>query len=188
MKKNNDDTDKIKNSELSILEKPKDWLKNFNSKWIGHLEKTGKIDWDKYSKIRNKFTPSGAPINLSESKIMLVSSSGAYLPASQEMFDQDNVLGDYSNRIIPSNTSFDEIEFSHTHYDHKFVDQDPQVLLPLRHMEDFVSEGIIGEIAPVTVSFSGYQPNVIRVAKELVSNVLAIAKEHKIDGVLLVPA
>jgi hypothetical protein len=182
------ETENKDNTEMDVVEKPMKWLKNFNLKWLAHFEKTGEIDWKKYQRPRNRFSPSGLPITLSESKLMLISSSGAYMPESQSPFEQDNMLGDYSHRIIPSDTKFDDIKFAHTHYDHQFINENPQVLLPLRHMEDLIEEGFIGELAPITLSFSGYQPNVIRVIKELIPSILEVVKDLSIDGVILVPS
>ena len=118
---------------------------------------------------------------------MLISSAGGYLSGSQESFDEHNTLGDYSIRVIPSGTPLSEIKFAHTHYDHKYVNEDPQVVLPLKHLQDMEDEGIIGEVAPVFISFNGYQPNVIRVVKELVPAVNRIAKEYAVQAALLVP-
>jgi hypothetical protein len=175
------------NSDLSIVENPLEWLKSFQQGWLAHFEKTGESDWKAYTRPHNNFTPSGPGVNLAESRLFLISSSGGYLPNDQEPFDETNILGDYSIRVIPSNTPLSAIKFAHTHYDHKYVDADPQVLLPLKHLEDMVDEGKIGEIAPVFISFSGYQPNVIRVVKEIVPAIIKVAKEHQVQAALLVP-
>lgn len=188
MKTKNNTTDSSINADKAILENPMEWRKMFNNKWLSHFKNTGEINWRKYRRARNRKSISGLSISLSESKIMLISSAGAYLPEIQPPFDQHALLGDFSFRAIPSDTKFEDLKFSHTHYDHQFIDKDPQVLLPLRHMEDFANEGLIGELSPITISFSGYQPNAIRVVKELIPAILDLAKKHEIDGVLLVPA
>jgi hypothetical protein len=175
------------NSELSIIENPLEWLKDFQRGWLATYEKTGKPDWKTYNRPRNHFAPSGPGVNLAKSRLMLISTAGGYLADEQRPFDEQNPLGDYSIRVIPSDTPLPEIKYAHTHYDHKYVDEDPQVLLPLKHLEDMVGEGFIGEVAPVFVSFSGYQPNVIRVVKEVVPAIIRVAKEHAIQAALLVP-
>ena len=175
------------NSDLSIVENPLEWLKSFQQGWLAHFEKTGEPDWKVYTRPRNQFAPSGPGVNLAESRLFLISSSGGYLPNEQEPFDANNILGDYSIRVLPSNTPLSAIKYAHTHYDHKYVDADPQVLLPLKHLDDMVDEGKIGEIAPVFVSFSGYHPNVIRVVKETVPAIIKVAKEHRVQAALLVP-
>ena len=155
---------------------------------LGHAQADKKFDvyTDKNSP-SNHFAPSGPGLDLSQSRLMLISSAGGYCYETQEPFDEDNILGDYSIRVIPSDTPLSAIKYAHTHYDHKYVDEDSQVVLPLKHLDDLVDEGVIGEIAPVFVSFNGYQPNVIRVVKELVPAVISVAKEHAIQAALLVP-
>ncbi len=175
------------NSELSILEKPLEWLTDFHEGFLAHLEKTGELDWNKYVSPRNLLTPSGEGIQLADSRIMLITSSGAYLPESQEPFDQDNLLGDYSIRMIPTDTPFADIKYAHTHYDHKYVDEDPQVLLPIKHLEKMDEDGKIGSLTSEIVSFSGYQPNVIRIVKETIPAILKVAKENEVQAALLVP-
>ena len=173
---------------MDILENPKEWLHNFQQGWLAHFEETGMVDWKRYVRPRNHLSPSGPGINLAESRLLLISSAGAYLHESQEPFDSPNQFGDYSMRLFPSDTSFKSLSFSHDHYDHQYVDKDPQVLLPLRHLEEMVSEGVVGELAPNVISFSGYHPNVIRVVKELIPAILKVAKEDQVNAALLVPA
>jgi D-proline reductase (dithiol) PrdB len=173
---------------MEIFENPKEWLRSFQEGWLSHFEKTGEFDWKKYIRPRNLFAPGGSGIDLSKSRLLLISSAGAYLKEEQKPFDASNPLGDYSIRLIPSDTPLDQLAFAHEHYDGKFVAEDPQVLLPLQHLRDMVSDGLIGELAPVVVSFSGYHPNVIRVVKELIPAILSVAKQHRVEGTLLVPA
>lgn len=176
------------NTDMEILEKPMEWLKEFQDGWLAHYEKTGETDWSKYARPRNLLAPSGPGIDLSQSRLMLISSAGGHLKDTQDRFDENNKLGDYSLRAFPSDTEFTELDFAHTHYKHDYVKQDPQVLLPLRHLEDMQAEGLIGELAPDVLSFSGYQPNVIRIVKELMPKIVKAAKEMQVQAALLVPA
>jgi len=68
------------------------------------------------------------------------------------------------------------------------VNEDPQVLLPLRHLEDLVREGVIGELAPSVISFCGFQPNVERTLDELIPAIVEAARAEAIDAALLAPA
>lgn len=77
---------------------------------------------------------------------------------------------------------------AHEHYDHAAVEEDPQVLLPLRHLQDMVAGGRIGELAPSIVSFVGYQPDVTRVVDETVPAVVETARAEEVDAVRLIPA
>lgn len=175
-------------TDMDILENPKDWLQKFQQGWLAHFEETGQIDWKKYVRPKNLFAPSGPGVVLAESRLLLISTAGGYLTDGQEPFDAPNSFGDYSVRVFPSDTPFESLSFAHDHYDHQYVDADAQVLLPLRHLEDMVAEGIIGELASNVISFSGYHPNVIRVVKELIPAIIKLAKEDQVNAALLVPA
>lgn len=96
--------------------------------------------------------------------------------------------GDYSIRLVPSSTQWDAVAIAHEHYDHAAVEEDPQVLLPLRHLQDMVAGGRIGELAPSIVSFVGYQPDVTRVVDETVPAVVETARAEEVDAVRLIPA
>lgn len=175
-------------TEMDILEKPMEWLQEFQQGWLAHYEDTGLVDWKKYVRPRNRLAPSGPAVKLAESRLLLISSAGAYLHGSQEPFDASNPFGDYTVRSFPSDSPFEAISFAHEHYDHQHKDLDPQVLLPLRHLEEMVSTSIVGEMAPNVISFSGYHPDVIRVVKELIPSILAVAKEDQVSAALLIPS
>ncbi len=119
---------------------------------------------------------------------MLISSAGVYLPERHQPFDAANPLGDHSIRLIPSSTPLDALAIAHDHYDHAAINQDPQVLMPLRHLEALVAEGVIGELAPSMVSFMGYQPDATRVIDETIAATLQAAQAEGVHAALLVPA
>jgi hypothetical protein len=118
---------------------------------------------------------------------MLISSAGAYLHEGQVPFDEEDRLGDYTLRTFPSSTEFKALAYAHGAYDHQMVEQDAQVALPLRHLEELEAKGEIGELAPTVISFMGYQPDSARVVDELVPQVLAIAKSEQVEAALLAP-
>ena len=173
--------------ELEVFENPKEWLFDFQEGFLEDYHSTGKLNWNKYSRPRNQYAPSGNSIDLASSRILLVTSSGAYLKNQQIPFDSVNPLGDYTIRTFDSSTAFKDICFSHQHFDHRFVNQDPQVLLPMQHMQDFKEQGLIGDLAPQVVSFMGYQPHVMRVVKELAPAIQAEVRRQRADAVLLIP-
>jgi D-proline reductase (dithiol) PrdB len=119
---------------------------------------------------------------------MLISTAGGYLPDRQAPFDAGNPLGDYTIRVFPSSTPLDRLAYAHTHYDHAAVDADPQVLVPLDHLRDMVTEGQIGELAPPVVSFMGYQPDLARVVDETAPAIVHVAGAEEAHAALLVPA
>ena len=171
-----------------IFDSQPEWQAQFDSGWWAHYETNGAIDWSLYPRPRNREAVGVPGVPLSESRLLFVTSAGAYLPASQERFDDENDLGDYGIRAIPSDTPLGEIAYAHTHYPHDAVNADPQVLLPLRHLETLQNAGDIGALAPHIVSFMGYQPLVPRVVAETAPQVVAYAKEAAVRAALLVPA
>lgn len=173
---------------MDIVENLDQWRDTFAQGWLAHYRATGEFDWNQYSRPRNRTAPSGVGIDLSKSRLMLISTAGGYLPASQKPFDAENDLGDYTIRSFPVDTPYGDIAYAHTHYDHTAVNADPQVLLPLGHLADLVDEGVIGELAPSVISFMGYQPDVVRTAEEMIPAIVAAAQAEMINAALLVPS
>ena len=180
-------TENPTNDGMRILENMKLWDHNFRSGWLAEFENTGTIDWKLYNPPKNKSTICGKGIDLRSSRLMLISSAGAYLTDSQQPFDASNPLGDYTIRKLPALTQFKELAYAHEHYDHSALNTDPQVLLPLENLREMVENKLIGELSTI-VSFMGYQPNVIQVVEETIPAVLEIANEEKVNAALLVPA
>jgi hypothetical protein len=175
---------------LDILENRREWQDAFQNGWLRHLNETGEYDWMAYRKarIRNEETPAAPPVDLSRSKLLLITSSGAYMAFDQIAFDAENKVGDYSIRRFPSDLAPGRLNFAHDHYDHADVDQDPEVLVPLQQLADRVRDGEIGRLAPETISFMGYQPDAVRVVDEMIPRILRAAREMNPDAALLVPA
>lgn len=173
---------------MEILENREAWAAHFTENWLAHYEKTGETDFKQYQYTKNDVAPSGKAIDLSQSKLLYITSSGAYLKESQTAYDAENPLGDYTTRLIPQSTALDELAFAHTHYNHKYVDEDPQALVPLRVLDSMQADGLIGELAENIISFHGYTPDVRRILDELAPQVVGLAKDQQADAALLVPA
>ena len=175
---------------MNILDDVQAWQAEYEQGWLKHYQETGEMDWKNlYKRPKNSAAPTGSGIDLSKSRLMLISSAGSYLKDSQEPFITDKAdLGDFSIRTYPSSTPFDALEYAHQAYDQSDVRADAQVLLPLRHLEAMVEEGVIGELAPSVVSFNGWLPDVPRTIDELLPRIVEAAKAEQVDGALLVPA
>jgi hypothetical protein len=173
---------------MEVFEKSDSWAENFKAGWLAHFHETGEINWKLYEHPRNSDAPGLPGIDLSQSRLLLITSSGAYLPDRQRPFDAPHPLGDYSIRRIPSSAALNSIAYAHTHYDHAAVDADPQVLVPLRHLDDLVEAGIIGETTNHFVSFMGYQPDVSRLLDEIIPAIIEAASQERATAALLVPA
>ena len=164
------------------------WTEHFEKGWLKNFIDTKSINWKLYKYVRSDEAPSGAGVELSKSRILLVSSAGAYLPDQDNPFFAANLMGDYTIRTFPTNTPPSKLEYAHDHYDQSAVREDSQVLLPLAHLKNLVSQNIIGGLSERVVSFMGYQPFVGRVLKKTFPAILSIAREEGVDAVLLVPS
>ncbi len=173
---------------MEILDQQAEWEATFKSKWLAYHKQSGQLDWKLYNRPHNTSPVSGSGIPLDTSRIVLISSAGAYLHSEQPAFDAAHPLGDYSIRTFSIYTPFDQIAYAHDHYDHTAVDSDPQVLLPLQHLNQMEDEGVIGELAPQVINFMGYQPDLGRVIGETIPAIVAEAKAQNVRGALLVPA
>jgi len=173
---------------MEIIENRDQWFQDYSANLLKHYHVTGEIDWKCYHYSVNSEFPSAPPVVLSQARILLVTSSGAYLPDSQKPFDAANKLGDYQIRIFDPMTPFEKIDYVHEHYDQSYVRQDPQVLLPLRHLENLVATNYIAGLAPEVVSFMGYQPDVTKIIDITIPEVISVAQENQVDAVFLVPS
>jgi hypothetical protein len=174
---------------MKILEDLQQWKADYEQGWLAHYRETGEFNWKIYNRPKNNTAPPGPGIDLSQSRLAIISSAGGYLQSSQEAFNIEfAALGDYTIRLFPSSTPFEALAFAHGFYDHTAVDEDPQVLVPLRHLEDLVGEGVIGELAPSVISFCGWQPNVEQTLDELIPAIVEAAQAEDVDAALLVPA
>ncbi len=173
---------------MQIFETRESWYSHYLENWLAHYQQTGATDWKIYQRPKNETPVQGKGIDLAHSRLVLISTAGGYLHDSQTPFDAENDLGDYTIRLFPSSTPLEALSFAHTHYDHTAVDADPQVLVPLRHLEDLVREGVIGEIASMVVSYMGYQPDATRTVDVLFPAVLDAVRSQQAQGALLVPS
>ena len=173
---------------LPIIENREDWLATFTAGWLKQVQETGEVNWKLYNRPNNKTAPSGKGISLSEAKLILISTAGGYLRDSQIPFDAENDLGDYTIRTFPTSTPLEAVDYAHTHYDHTAVNSDPQVLLPLRHLEGLVADGTLGSVSDTVISFMGYQPNIMRVEDELIPAIREVIATLDVNSALLVPS
>lgn len=171
-----------------VLENRQIWHDEFKANWLAHYEQTGETNWKVYNRPRNEHAPTGKGVDLSKSRLVLITSAGSYLADSQQPYDAGNLLGDYTIRVYPSATPLDKLAYAHEHYDHTAVNADAQVLIPLRHLEDMVAEGIIGEVAPNVISYHGYQPDATRTLDETIPAIREAVKAESAHAALLVPS
>lgn len=92
------------------------------------------------------WTPLAKPIK--DCRLALVSSGGFYV-AGQPPFE-DN---DLSYRLIPRDTRMADLRIHHHGYRDSDADRDPNCVFPLDRLRELEASGVIGELAPVAVSF-----------------------------------
>lgn len=173
---------------MAVFENREAWTEEFENGWLKHYQETGETNFKLYTRPRNENGIAGPAIDLSRSRLVFISSAGAYLKDIQPPFDAPNLLGDYSLRVFPVDVAFDSLAYAHDHYDHTAVNDDPQVLLPLHHLADMVAEGHIGELAPNVISYMGYQPDARLTEDETIPAVVEAAKAQNAQAALLVPS
>ena len=172
---------------MKILENKKQWSATYKNGWLAHLQETGEVDWSLYQHPRNKQTHGTSGVDLSQNRLMFITSAGAYMPGVQTPFDAPNPFGDYTIRQIPSTTSFANLAYAHDHYDHAAIDEDLRVALPLGYLQEMVDNGNLASLSPSFISFMGYQPDSARVVDEMIPQIVCIAKEEKVQAALLAP-
>lgn len=171
-----------------IVENRATWWADYEAGFLKHYQETGEANYKAYNYVKNETPVSGNAVDLSQSRLLFISTAGTYLKGEQEPFDAPNLMGDYSMRTYPVSTDFADLAVAQDHYDHTAINEDRQVLLPLRHLEAMVEAGLIGELVPSVVSYSGYQPDVTRIADELAAQIVAFAQREQAHAALLVPA
>lgn len=124
--------------------------------------------------------------DLRQARILLIGSAGVTAPG-QQPFDAQDVLGDYSFRLIPSNLNVNRMTLSHDHYDHTAADTDRNVVFPLERLRDMVSAGEIGALTDHHIAFMGYQPDYVMLIETFLPQLMDAALEQRADLALLVP-
>src|SRR5712692_3191615 len=89
--------------------------------------------------------------------LALISSAGAYIDGT-DPFDTSAPDGDFSFREIPSEIDLSDLRFAARGYELRFVQQDPNVQVPLARLAEFRANRVIGQLSPVFWSFCGFIP------------------------------
>ena len=131
-----------------------------------------------------QFTPLAKP--LAESRVALVSSAGVHLD-DQEPFHIATVAGDPSFRVLADDLDPGRLRFTHTHYDTKSAEADPNVVFPIDRLHEAVANGRIGSASPVHVGMMGFNPDPTPIAEVSAPAVAEMLVDEGVDVVVLVP-
>ena len=136
------------------------------------------------------WTPMTKPLN--QTVFALVTSAGISLktdpPFDMERERREIFWGDRSYRTIPRGTTENDIDINHLHINTKYIRQDINVMLPLSRMAEFEQEGMIGQLAPSSFSFYGYQWENTDFLKEAIEPISKRMKLERVETVLMTPA
>jgi D-proline reductase (dithiol) PrdB len=120
---------------------------------------------------------------LSESKVGLLSTSGAYAVGQMAYHYKD----DSSTREIPVNTPKDDLRFSHITENYLISPRkDPNCILPIDTLKLLSKKGVIGSLADTVISCMGGTYSQRKVREEIVPSVLEKFMRDDIDCALLV--
>lgn len=144
--------------------------------------------WDpEFELAENRFIPwthLGQPLN--RCKLGFISTAGVYLKDGfHQPFDHGHPHGDPGFREMPSNVDLNDLLIGHAHYDHRHALEDMNVVYPLERLHEMVRLGVIGQVAPLVYSFSGYITRPARLLSDSVPNVLQRLRRMQVDAVLL---
>lgn len=136
------------------------------------------------------FQPLSKP--LSDCTVAAVTSAGISLssdaPFDMEREKREPTWGDPTYREIPQTCAQSDIRANHLHINTAYILEDVNVMLPVKHLQDFADEGIIGRSAPTAYSFYGFQWQRTEFLKEAIEPIAARMKDEGVDAAFLTPA
>jgi len=88
---------------------------------------------------------------LSSCRVAVVTTAGLYLPGD-EPFNVDAPRGDPGFRELPADLDAADLLVAHTHYPHRYFEEDPEVILPIATLRRLEAADIF-QLAPRFFSF-----------------------------------
>ncbi len=149
-------------------------------------DRYGKLGYPAYQWYHAEDEPPFVPLKkpLSESRIGVLSTSGAYVVGQKAYYYKD----DASARAIPKNTPKDRIHFSHLTENYlEGPRRDPGCMVPTEALRRLEDEGAIGEVADEIFSCMGAVYSQRRVREELAPAMLDAYRAQKVDAAFLIP-
>jgi D-proline reductase (dithiol) PrdB len=170
---------------VEIIEDSDGWRRRFDEwKRSGDAGRTDDVGGN-YPFVRNRRAPfNPARRALPMLNLALISSAGAYIDGTPS-FENDS---DASFREIPIEVESPDLRYAARGYDPAAVQQDMNAEVPLERLFEFENNGIIGQLNPVFWSFSGFIPDALLVAEELVPKLLERLNRYEVQAALIVPA
>jgi D-proline reductase (dithiol) PrdB len=136
------------------------------------------------------FHPLSKP--LSEARLSLVTSAGIHLksdpPFDMQREKQEPTWGDPTYRVIPRGTRASDVEVNHLHINTSYITRDLNVMLPLDCIQAMVDDGKVGDLAPTSYSFYGFQWERTQFLDQAIQPMIEQMQDEAVDVVLLTPA
>ena len=170
---------------MEVIEQLDSWHKQYGA-WKAKPHPVDSIEHYPFvGNTRSPFTPLRRALPMLN--LALISSAGAYIDGT-DPFDTSAPDGDFSFREIPSEIDLSDLRFAARGYELRFVQQDPNVQVPLARLAEFRANRVIGQLSSVFWSFCGFIPDAARLADEMLPKVVERLKRYEVQAALLIPA
>ena len=170
---------------MEVIEHLDSWHKQYGA-WKAKPHPVDSIEHYPFvENTRSPFTPLRRALPMLN--LALISSAGAYIDGT-DPFDTSTPDGDFTFREIPSEIDLSDLRFAARGYDPRFVQQDPNVQVPLARLAEFRANRVIGQLSSVFWSFCGFIPDAARLADEMLPKVVERLKRQEVQAALLIPA
>jgi D-proline reductase (dithiol) PrdB len=125
---------------------------------------------------------------LSSARLALVTTAGFYLPG-QQPFDESLRGGDWSFRVLPTETPVEELLVSQKSeaFDPSGLRKDKNLAFPLERFKELQREGIVGPLSGRHLSFMGSITAPGRLLGDSGPQAARVFTEDGVDAVFLAP-
>ena len=129
---------------------------------------------------------------LASATVALVTTAGVARrddqPFDEERERQNPWWGDPTYRVIPQGTEGSDVRLHHLHIDRRFGQEDLDVVLPMRRLDELAREAVVGRPAETHFSIMGYQLKPAVLENETIPAIVREMKAAAVDAAALVPA
>ncbi len=170
---------------MEIIEQVDRWRDQYGS-W--KAKQRSADDLKGYPFIENSrapFTPARRALPMLN--LALITSAGTYIDGT-DPFDLSSADGDMAFREIPTDIDFRDLKFAARGYDEKFVQQDPNVQIPLARLFEWEANRIIGQLNSVFWSFCGFIPDAATFSQTTLPKLVERVHHYDVQAALLIPA
>lgn len=124
---------------------------------------------------------------LSQARVAMITTAGLHVKGDRPFDPYSRRWGDPGYRLIPHLAPPGDLDLAADYVDGKYVRNDPEVALPMRALQHWVAEGIVGSAAARHVSFC---EGVVRPFPGLVEStreVVGFLRSDGVDAAILLP-